>query len=455
MPIITETDSEGAFDWSTRTTEDSFTAGILTRLVTTTFDDGHVEQSLHDDGDGLGWQRIDITYADGVVTGFGITYDPEVAAGYIASTGAVANWQYSIQHNATDAEDWMFRVTRMGSPTNGETVTYYDTGNQLHERFANGVIWMTMEYDYGQQEDWTRIVTGFDSTTGVITSRSTTFDNGLGLIETFTDGVVSSSITQDHYNVEDYWSVRTFHEAGGTVYALETQWDDGSVTYEDLREFRVQTDDSNSANWESISTLYNMDGSRNSQVVVYDSGRVLEQEFVDDQVTRSLRTEANGDTFLAIYEDGRAVSTLNEDVSGTNSWETISMAYDAEGRAAHQRIVLDDGREMDSWYTDGVMSFKVQDDLEDAFEWQTLTWSYENGQMTQQDVLYDNGDVLLRVYENGQRKAHLVIDGDDSHDWAVQVVEYGVGVSTYASIDDVPEAYADVLAPYQEDVFLV
>jgi len=61
MAIATQIDTNDAFDWSERTTEEFVQSGQTFRNVTTTFDDGHLEVRNFVDGLLTQWSLTDPT----------------------------------------------------------------------------------------------------------------------------------------------------------------------------------------------------------------------------------------------------------------------------------------------------------------------------------------------------------------------------------------------------------
>ena len=98
-------------------------------------------------------------------------------------------------------------------------------------------------------------------------------------------------------------------------------------------------------------------------------------------------------------------------------------------------------------YANGVRLQKDQTDQStdgSAKNWQSLITQYdENGVIERTNILYDDDDSMISLYESGNINARLKIDGDESEIWAAKEVRYDQNGSVsdtifYDSVDDVP-----------------
>ena len=92
---------------------------------------------------------------------------------------------------------------------------------------------------------------------------------------------------------------------------------------------------------------------------------------------------------------------------------------------ASQSLLLDDGRQIDTSYTNGQRTTTTLTDTADAFAWDTIEDHFDfNGDLLQHVLTRDDGIEIDTRFAAGVRSSVTVTDGDDLHGWASYTTNY-------------------------------
>jgi len=111
------------------------------------------------------------------------------------------------------------------------------------------------------------------------------------------------------------------------------------------------------------------------------------------------------------------------DAGDVKGYDTITTQYDANGKIEQQNIVRDNGVEIQKLFdaptgnaNKGQLTQKIMiDGSPDEFKWAAKQTDYaSNGQVEKTDVLYDDGDRVIRTFDGGDPEFKIMIDGADN-----------------------------------------
>ena len=344
--------------------------------------------------------------------------------------------------------------------------TTYDNGQFKYEDFENGVRqfmsqtdgyrpWEAPTGDEGAYA-WDSIDTYYDAS-GQVEHRETTYDNGQFKSEDFENGVRQFMSQTDGYRPWEAptgdegayaWdSIDTYYDASGQVEHRETTYDNGqfkSESFENgIRQHMSQTDgytpweaptgDEGAYAWDRIETYYDASGQVEHRETIYDNG-VVKNEY---------------------YTDGARQETVKQDLEDSSNWDSIVFNYDENGKIAQATTLYDDGSSRNAQYEDSTLSLVVRMDTDDgmggAYDWAAKMYAYApDGTLEISATALDNGDEIYVFFDDGEKAARIENDVEGSDPWQFQVTEYaetGPVVTTYDTIDEVPDVYADYLEP--------
>jgi hypothetical protein len=205
----------------------------------------------------------------------------------------------------------------------------------------------------------------------------------------------------------------------------EMLMDDGrtvSAGFENGVRSTVLAEDTQDAyTWTSIDRDYADDGRTVvSETKLWDDGRI-EEMTVSPESGASTRTETDG--------------------GDAEAWDTRETVRDADGSPQSQTTTYDDGRVVETGFTDGVRSSMEITDTGDAFTWDSITRAYDaSGQMTQETRVFDDGRENVMQFEGGTRSQLVSTDVDDAYDWLTITTIYDdTGAVEETIVEDDPE----------------
>ncbi len=393
MAIATQIDTNDAFDWSERTTEEFVQSGQTFRNVTTTFDDGHLEVR---------------NFVDGLLTQWSLT-DPTDVLPVQSQQITYAAFGNIITIDALDD----------GSVRTLKTYAYA-------EAFGVAYLVSSVKTDEGNSHPWATISTGFDGGRRV-TEREVVFDNGDVRAETYFIGTLTQKVTTT--------------SNGNTTLTVF----DG-----DKRVSILQEDVSNSATWTSISTRFNIDGEYSSKIIIHDNGMqetiypfandagraVRKRDFGDlwdwddhsvafDADGQKLHEQLNYDNGVSVttrYTDGIATSVTENDTGNVEDWTQKSSTYSVLHGTGTYSIRYDDGGSFRTVTQDGVLVSRTESDERSQTPWKSRTQTFENGVELTRTILFDDGGSAYYENENLIRRSWS--DRDDSASWSSFVNTY-------------------------------
>ena len=306
-----------------------------------------------------------------------------------------------------DGERWHTQWDVDGLEGWSEMTEKYDALSRLYDEsgvYDNGNSWST-RWDLDNQQDWAKRATWSDdadisnktSTVTLFNDADEQYDQ-TGLWDSgFTWHTVwDVDNTQDwarQYTVNDtadlrnYDSYTTLYNDAGARYDQQGSWDSGNTWHHqwDLDNNEIWgrsytwTDVADTSSRESTTTLYDDDGARYDQQVLYDSGNIWHSQWDVNE------TEAWG----------RKVDWA--DIGDVSSRESYTILYDDNGQRYDQQVLYDSGN---TWHS--------QWDLNDSEVWgrqtvwtdagntssrESTTTLYDNdGARYDQQVLYDSGN---------------------------------------------------------------
>lgn len=147
-------------------------------------------------------------------------------------------------------------------------------------------------------------------------------------------------------------------------------------------------------------------------------------------------------------EAGQRVQIVQTDSQSTGGLDvksrtSIVNTYDAEGQLGGRVVDADNGVLKTEAFEAGVRHSMLQQDLEDAKHWETITTEDDAGHIAKRTVTSDSGDVSLSLPAYRARTQFLQLDGDDSAAWLLRVTDVdadgGREVTRYASVEEIPE----------------
>jgi len=273
----------------------------------------------------------------------------------------------------------------------------------------------TTVVDTASVRNWQTITRTFFEASDQLVSEERIYDNGNIRNQSYSDGVLASSIIS-----EADGDVRsTLYSASGVRQ---------SITFED---------GSDSRSWESYTNSYDeVSGKITSQELLYDNGNTRSQSYTDGTIISRIINEADGDVSSTLYSaSGVRQSITFEDGSDSRNWESYINSYDeVSGKITAQELLYDNGNTRSQSFIDGTIVSRIIaetdgdvrttlysasgvrqsftfEDGSDSRNWESYTNSYDevSGEITAQELLYDNGDVRSRTYVDGVLESSVII----------------------------------------------
>lgn len=330
------------------------------------------------------------------------------------------------------------------------TRTLFDAGYQVFGTYESGVLVEEFYVDTLDALGFQNRFVTYDAA-GQITARGTVYPEDLRVTENFENGVRTETVLQDGFfgdGAKPWQQIAFAHDAAGNIAERRTTLDDGRVEVETFEKGVRETrqDFAQTKHWETIDTSFDATGALASRTTTYDSGLVKEETFEAGQRVQIVQTDSQGNGGL-----------------GTKSWTSIVNTYDAEGELAARVVDYDNGVLKTEGFAGGQRESMLQQDLEDAKNWETITTEYDAGQIAQRTVAFDSGDVSLSLYAEGTRTQLLQLDGDDSASWLLRVTDFdgdgGREVTRYASVEEIPEEllgfFPDLVPPVETTEYVL
>lgn len=252
---------------------------------------------------------------------------------------------------------------------------------------------------------WNRIITTREET-GTVLDRRWEYDDGTVKEEQFVEGILSFSRMTDaitNPTANAWMSIDKYYDGGGSLVALETIYDDGTVRIDQFANgLRTQTTqyDSLSApqtnSWEEIETYYDENGQVLANVTTFDNGTIKEKLY-----------DAGGLTQISLYDPLNAVS-----------WDTIDSYYTDNAELLARVRVMDTGVITEELFENGTISRIQSSDQNDVFGFDMRTTYFdETGQKIAKVTVMDNGVRKEELFEDGQLTQITQNDTNDVKSW--------------------------------------
>lgn len=250
----TITDVADAYDWTSRTYNyDNATGKLLT--LTTLFDDrtsattsptiGPIGQTVRraDLSDAYDWDTIVTTYDAAGERALQVrTLDNgiEKTTAFTAGVRVSRDWT-----DEGDVRNWDTRsVTYDAAGRIATSDTLLDDSRRVVQAYENGLKTTRTTTDTstgGTAFSWAKQEATFDST-GQITSRVTTFDDGRTATDTYTNGVRQGRTLDDSLDARAWDTIeKVYNTDNGALIYTHTTRDNGSETYVDERGLKIVT----------------------------------------------------------------------------------------------------------------------------------------------------------------------------------------------------------------------
>jgi hypothetical protein len=111
------------------------------------------------------------------------------------------------------------------------------------------------------------------------------------------------------------------------------------------------------------------------------------------------------------------------------------------------KSVQNDGREVISDYADGVLEARSYADVNDAFIWNTIDYTYAtDGSVLTEIKNFDDGRHVLSTYQNNILTDAVATDVDNAYSWKSYTNTYddfGELVSRFTTYDNEQTVYTD------------
>ncbi|MEM7057307.1 MAG: hypothetical protein AAF557_06955 [Pseudomonadota bacterium] len=401
------------------------------------------------------------------------------------------------------------------------SVTPFDNGILRDERFTDGILTERRmsdgEFSSDNIKPWTEIVETYTvvGDESVLMSTTTTFDSGVILTEgvRLVDRIVGPTgffsgdppppeIVQDVFRFRTWedgdanggpdtkpWTriEETTFRPGDTLltengvitnpdFGSETTermitYDSGDETFfrftDGLLDIRISFDGpvvqslsqppgegQGNKSWFAISNIYDANGALERKGTFFDNGIVRDDQFADGILTTRSLTDA--------FASGG---------DGVKPWSAIITDFDSTGVIARQQTFYDDGRRLNEFFEDGLLSqtvltvppvppsqcsFTGDPDCPEipVTVVSRVTDFDSSGERTQEVSTFSDRDVTGFIFTDGEITERQFYDGDDDEDWVVTRILFENGqrteVITYDSLDLVPDdviVVPEVVAP--------
>ena len=169
------------------------------------------------------------------------------------------------------------------------------------------------------------------------------------------------------------------------------------------------------------------------------------------QIADRVTVYDNGVEKTDFYSDGVRTQTVKDDVLDNVSWDSIVFNYDDNGNIANATTLYDNGTSRQALYEDGALSLVVRLDADDGmdgvFNWAAKMDAYApDGSLLISATELDDGDEIYLLYQEGEQQTRIENDVDGSDPWLMEVTEYGGAepvITQYDDYDDIPDAYLE------------
>ncbi|CAN0588982.1 unnamed protein product, partial [Laminaria digitata] len=153
----------------------------------------------------------------------------------------------------------------------------------------------------------------------------------------------------------------------------------------------------------------------------FDSGpwsAIVTQTDSDGTMLRSLRIAGDGREIETLYTNGVVSTTDWRDNNDAYGWMRKLYTHDADGNIVSERVEFDNGTVQVIDLVDGIPTRRVKTDTADAFGWDSSIVTYDAvGDIASIVVQLDDGRVRTTEYTNGQRSGFVETDGLDARPW--------------------------------------
>lgn len=288
------------------------------------------------------------------------TYDDGSTSRFLTSSTQEALYEFDVNGEIFKSTAWFFYESGQVSEFSTSGVDQIDLIKRYSE---SGTLTEILELDHTDVRNFEYRISDYDED-GVISARTTVFDNGLRRIDTFTDGVRSETVLDDLVDVYNYETRVDHFDAAGNLTARETVYDDGierEETYIDGQRVQINlTDTLDVKSYETSQTSYELQDDSEIRTVVYDNGRTIET-IKESGVTRS-KTEVDGSQDGASYNYVARLTT-----------------YDEDGNREQLRTELDQGDHFVFNYTDNELAQRLEFDGNESHDWTFKVTDYDAG----------------------------------------------------------------------------
>jgi hypothetical protein len=317
----------------------------------------------------------------------------------------------------------------------------YDNLVEVFKKYHEGNltnIWVTDVEGTGSNYEWESINTIYSG--GLLLTKEIVYDNGIVTSLRYSNGFLESRVVYDADDgaggLADWEAQVTTYEVNGDTESTHTIYDNGENKYVAYYENQIvsvhRQDDSEAGTayeWQQISTSYSNDGKISTHFVYFDNGSVIQLHYGIEHVEYK----------IDILKDDSGELLHNR-----------QMRYDENGDLHNLWNERADGTfAITEYYTDGARFVLQGDNEDDMFPWDLIFEYFDpTGTTVARNIVFDNQDELLNLYDGGVVQNQLLVDGDNSHSWYAREFIFddnGIIIQTlfYDTVDDVP-AYFDV-----------
>ena len=272
----------------------------------------------------------------------------------------------------------------------------------------------TIIEDTDDKKGWSTITQAYNSA-GVHLATVTLMDDGSAKTEVFAGFQrISLTVTDTDANKANWSSRTTEWTVDGAKSARTTVFDDGDRLVErydavtGLRTHRTEHDDSDSTNWQSLTTRFDATGKIKVGIEkVLDNGRILDFTYDAD----------SGDLTSRSVTDG----------GDKHSWHSKTLNYDSDtGKLASRQIVEDDGASWDVTWINGKRASSTRlDGSNDTFEWRKHETLYDsNGKTALVTETRDDDDLIVSTYFAGRLADTTTYDNSGDEVWHIERITY-------------------------------
>ncbi len=328
-------------------TQTSYQAGIRMRMLQT-------DNQLN--GGVKSWDTIESLYGpDGSLATRLTNYDNGVFRYELFENGVRSqSVQYDNPQSLGDGAKSWDSITSYYDPAGdmAARVTVFDNGVIRHEEFEGGVrVRMTMQDNPQDAEGsgakaWDTIEMFYDPS-GQIEARVITYDDGRVRQDTYENGVrATTEIQDDAYQggtgAYGWTAINMSYDESGVITHKTTLYDDGRVRVDEYEggvrahstiEDRFLFNGGNYA-WDEQEFFYNEDGSLAQREITYDDGDAVQQ----------------------IYADGNLAQRSDYDGDGSQAWLGRTITYNEDGSVALTELYMDQSELPEDFFVNAAMN---------------------------------------------------------------------------------------------------